>query len=204
MDTQFYSSKVLEEAVNAFGSLPGIGKRTALRLVLYMLKQEPAKIKRFGEIITNLHQNIMFCSKCHNISDSVTCSICSSNSRDHSIVAVVENIKDVVTIENTGQYHGVYHVLGGIISPMDGVGPSDLNIETLETRVSTGEIAEVVLSLSATMEGDTTNFFLYKKLSKYNIEISTLSRGVSIGSELEYTDYVTLGKSIVNRVPFKI
>ncbi len=204
MDNHHYPSKTLEEAVKVFESLPGIGRKTALRLVLHLLRQDSTKVNKFGEILSSLHDNIKFCKNCHNLSDSDICNICIDPTRDHSTVSVVENIRDVISIENTGQYHGIYHVLGGIISPMDGIGPSDLNIENLEKKAASGSVKEIILALSTTMEGDTTNFYLFRKISKYGIIISTLSRGVSIGDELEYTDEVTLGKSIINRIPFNM
>ena len=197
-----YPSKVLEAAVNEFATLPGIGQKTALRLVLHMLRQDSAALEAFGQTIIRLGTELKFCRICRNVCDGEICPICSDNHRDRNTICVVENIKDVMIIENTGQYRGVYHVLGGIISPMDGLGPSDLNINSLEDRLKSGEIKEIILALSATMEGDTTNFYLYRKLSAYNPLFSTLARGVSIGDELEYTDEITLGRSIVNRVPF--
>jgi len=197
-----YPSKVLEAAVNEFATLPGIGQKTALRLVLHMLRQDSAALEAFGQTIIRLGTELKFCRICRNVCDGEICPICSDNHRDRNTICVVENIKDVMIIENTGQYRGVYHVLGGIISPMDGLGPSDLNINSLEDRLKSGEIKEIILALSATMEGDTTNFYLYRRLSAYNPLFSTLARGVSIGDELEYTDEITLGRSIVNRVPF--
>ncbi len=198
-----YSSKLLENAVNEFSSLPGIGRKTALRLVMHLLRKEDAEVERFGETIIRLKKEIHYCSECNNISDTEICEICSDNQRDESLVCVVENIRDVIAIEKTGQYSGRYHVLGGIISPMDGIGPADLKIDTLELKVSGGGIREVILALSTTMEGDTTNFYLFRRLSQYGIKLSTLSRGVAIGDELEYTDEITLGRSIVNRTPFE-
>lgn len=197
-----FSSRLLEEAVNEFSSLPGIGKKTALRLVMHLLRKETSEVERFGETIIRLKKEILYCKMCHNISDNEICKICSDNSRDHQIVCVVENIRDVIAIENTGQYRGIYHVLGGIISPMDGIGPSDLNISSLKNKVSGKSVSEIILALSTTMEGDTTNFYLYKKLTQFNIKITTLSRGVAIGDELEYTDEITLGRSILNRTLF--
>jgi recombination protein RecR len=197
-----YPSKVLEAAVSEFATLPGIGQKTALRLVLHLLRQDSATLETFGQAIIRLGTGLRYCKICRNICDAEICPICSDNRRDHTIICVVENIKDVMIIENTQQYKGVYHVLGGIISPMDGMGPSDLNISSLEDRLKTGTINEVIFALSATMEGDTTNFYLYRRLSAYNPVFSTLARGVSIGDELEYTDEITLGRSIVNRVPF--
>ena len=197
-----YSSALLENAVNEFAKLPGIGKKTALRLVLHLLRQEKFSIENFGNAIIKLRKEIKYCHVCHNISDSDTCSLCSDPNRDDSIICVVENIKEVMVIENTHQFKGRYHVLGGVISPMDGIGPSDLEIDSLVKRVSEGGIQEIILALSATMEGDTTNFYIFRKLAPYNKKISILARGVSVGDELEYTDEITLGRSIINRMPF--
>lgn len=197
-----YSSALLENAVNEFAKLPGIGKKTALRLVLHLLRQEEFSVENFGNAIIKLRKEIKYCHVCHNISDSDTCSLCSDPNRDDSIICVVENIKEVMVIENTHQFKGRYHVLGGVISPMDGIGPSDLEIDSLVKRVSEGGIQEIILALSATMEGDTTNFYIFRKLALYNIKISILARGVSVGDELEYTDEITLGRSIINRMPF--
>jgi recombination protein RecR len=193
----------LENAVNEFAKLPGIGRKSALRLVLHMLKQEVHDVELFANSIVQLRSEIKHCKVCHNISDTEVCNICSNPSRNESFICVVENIKDVMAIENTHQFTGLYHVLGGIISPMDGIGPSDLEVESLVERVKQGTVQEIVLALSTTMEGDTTNFFIYKKLKTLNVKISTLARGVSIGDELEYTDEVTLGRSIVNRMNFE-
>lgn len=198
-----FPSRLLENAVNEFAKLPGIGRKSALRLVLHLLKQEVSEVEIFGNSLIQLRSEIKHCNTCHNISDTDTCSICSNPSRNPSLICVVENIKDVMSIENTHQFNGLYHVLGGIISPMDGVGPSDLEIESLVQRVAEGKTEEVILALSTTMEGDTTNFFIFKKLKNTNVKISTLARGVSIGDELEYTDEVTLGRSIVNRMNFE-
>ncbi|TKG89036.1 recombination protein RecR [Puteibacter caeruleilacunae] len=203
MNTDHFPSRLLEQAVDEFAKLPGIGKKTALRLVLHLLKQEHKEVERFTGAINTLKKEIKHCKVCRNISDTDTCNICSSPSRNLRIVCVVENIKDVMSIENTQQFNGGYHVLGGIISPMDGIGPSDLEINSLVERVERGEVDEVILALSTTMEGDTTNFFIYKKLKGTDVKISTLARGVSIGDELEYTDEVTLGRSIVNRLNFE-
>ena len=199
---QPYSSALLENAVNEFAKLPGIGRKTALRLVLHLLRQEEFSVENFGNAIIKLRKEIKYCHVCHNISDSDTCSLCSDPNRDDSIICVVENIKEVMVIENTHQFKGRYHVLGGVISPMDGIGPSDLGIDSLVKRVSEGGIQEIILALSATMEGDTTNFYIFRKLAPYNIKISILARGVSVGDELEYTDEITLGRSIINRMPF--
>jgi recombination protein RecR len=197
-----YPSKLLEQAVREFAKLPGVGNKTALRLVLHLLKQPQEEVEIFGQILIQLRNNIKYCKVCRNISDIETCRICSSPSRDHQTVCVVENINDVMSIENTQQYSGVYHVLGGIISPMEGVGPADLFIDALEERVTSGNIKEIILALSTTMEGDTTNFYIYKRLNKYPLKITTLARGVAIGDELEYADEITLGRSIINRTPF--
>ena len=199
---QPYSSALLENAVNEFAKLPGIGRKTALRLVLHLLRQEEFSVENFGNAIIKLRKEIKYCHVCHNISDSDTCSLCSDPNRDDSIICVVENIKEVMVIENTHQFKGRYHVLGGVISPMDGIGPSDLEIDSLVKRVSEGGIQEIILALSATMEADTTNFYIFRKLAPYNIKISILARGVSVGDELEYTDEITLGRSIINRMPF--
>lgn len=198
-----YSSKLLETAVSEFSQLPGIGNKTALRLVLHLLKQDADTVSRFGNAIIELKNQIKHCRVCFNLSDEEVCSICSNTSRDHGLVCVVENIRDVMSIEKTMQYQGVYHVLGGIISPMDGIGPADLTIGALEEKVASGSIREVILALSTTLEGDTTNFYIFKKLSKHPITITTLARGVSFGDELEYTDEITLGRSIINRTPFE-
>jgi recombination protein RecR len=198
-----YSSKLLEEAVEEFASLPGIGRKTALRLVLYLLNQEDRVVERFGTTVLKMKKEILHCRICHNISDTEVCNICSDNYRDREIVCVVESIRDVMSIENTQQYQGIYHVLGGIISPLDGIGPSDLTIESLVEKARSGSIREVILALSTTMEGDTTNFYLYKKLKDTEVIISTLARGVSIGDDLEYADEVTLGRSILNRTRFE-
>lgn len=198
-----FPSKLLENAVNEFAKLPGIGRKSALRLVLHLLKQDIQDVEIFGNSLIQLRSEIKHCKICHNISDTDICSICANPSRTPGIICVVENIKDVMSIENTQQFKGLYHVLGGIISPMDGIGPSDLEIESLVSRVNEGNTEEVILALSTTMEGDTTNFFIYKKLKNTEVKISTLARGVSIGDELEYTDEVTLGRSIINRTSFE-
>ena len=197
-----YPSQVLEDAVNEFSKLPGIGRKSALRLVLHLLRQEGGIVETFGNTMIRLSKEIKYCKVCHNISDTDVCSICSNNSRDNSVICVVENVKDVMVVENTHQFTGIYHVLGGIISPMDGIGPNDLRIESLVERVASGTIKEVVLALSTTMEGDTTNFYIFRKLAPYDVKISIIARGVSIGDELEYTDEITLGRSIVNRTLF--
>lgn len=198
-----FPSRLLENAVNEFSTLPGIGRKTAFRLVMSLLKRKPDEVKKFGESIIRLREGIHYCRECNNISDTEICSICSDTKRNRSIICVVENIQDVMAIENTHQYKGLYHVLGGIISPVDGIGPSDLKIDTLENKVSSGTIREVILALSTTMEGDTTNFYLFKRLSKYNPVITTLARGVAIGDELEYTDEITLGRAINGRNPYQ-
>ena len=196
------SSSLLDAALNAFAKLPGIGRKTALRLVLYLLRQDIASAEALGNAIINLRNEVKYCKVCHNISDNDLCDICSNANRDSSIVCVTESIKDVMAIENTQQFNGLYHVLGGVISPMDGISPNDLEIDSLVERVAAGGISEVILALSTTMEGDTTNFYLFRKLAPFNVNISILARGVSIGDELEYTDEVTLGRSILNRTPF--
>ena len=203
MNTIHYPSKLLENAVTEFSKLPGIGNKTALRLVLHLLKQDVETVNLFGNAMIKLKNEIKQCRVCFNLSDEEVCSICSNKSRDSSVVCVVENIRDVMSIENTMQFHGLYHVLGGIISPMDGIGPADLTINTLEEKVARNDIKEVIFALSATLEGDTTNFYIYKKLKKYPISVTTLARGVSFGDELEYTDEITLGRSIINRTPFE-
>ena len=198
-----FPSRLLENAVNEFAKLPGIGRKSALRLVLHLLKQDIQEVEIFGNSLIQLRSGIKHCKSCHNISDTDVCNICANPSRNPSLICVVENIKDVMSIENTHQFNGLYHVLGGIISPMDGIGPSDLEIESLVSRVNEGNTEEIILALSTTMEGDTTNFFIFKKLKNSTVKISTLARGVSIGDELEYTDEVTLGRSIVNRMNFE-
>ena len=198
-----FPSKLLENAVNEFARLPGIGKKTALRLVLHLLKKDVLEVQRFSRALTQLREEVKHCRICRNISDADICNICNNPSRDSRTVCVVENIRDVMSIENTQQYRGVYHVLGGIISPMDGIGPADLEIDSLLKRVQNGEIDEVIFALSTTMEGDSTNFYIFKKIKGANMKITTLARGVSIGDEIEYTDEVTLGRSIVNRMLFE-
>lgn len=199
-----YPSQLLSAAVEQFASLPGIGERTALRMVLFLLKQKKENALKFSQSVAELVENIHFCTTCHNISDTETCAICSSKSRDRSVVCVVENIRDVMSIENTNQFNGLYHVLGGIISPMEGIGPQDLTIESLVRRLEDTEIREVIMALSTTMEGDTTNFYIYKKLKPSEVKISVIARGVAVGNEIEYTDELTLGRSILNRQPFEI
>lgn len=204
MIQQKYSSALLEKAVSEFSQLPGIGRKTALRLVLYLLRQETSAVERFVDAIAVMKHEVKHCNRCHNISDQEICPICSDSRRDASIICVVENIQDVMAIENTQQFHGLYHVLGGVISPMDGIGPGDIEINSLAKRVGDEDIKEVILALSPTMEGDTTNFFIYRKLASYqNLKISQIARGVSVGNELEYTDEITLGRSILNRTLFE-
>ena len=204
MIQQPYSSQLLEKAVQEFAKLPGIGRKTALRLVLWMLRQEDSDVEHFAEAISRMKREIKYCHTCHNISDSDTCPICSDPRRDASTICVVENVQDVMAIENTQQFKGLYHVLGGIISPMDGMGPNDIEIESLVQRVAAGGVKEVILALSPTMEGDTTNFYIYRKLAPYSdVKISIIARGIAVGNELEYTDEVTLGRSILNRTLFE-
>lgn len=200
---QQYPSVLLEKAVSEFAKLPGIGRKTAMRLVLHLLRQDTAMVEGFAQSLTTLKHEVKYCRVCHNISDTDLCQICASPSRDNSQVCVVENIRDVMAVENTRQFRGLYHVLGGVISPMDGVGPGDLQIDSLVSRVEAGGVAEVILALSSTMEGDTTNFYIYRKLAHTGVKITVIARGISVGDELEYTDEVTLGRSIMARVPFK-
>jgi len=201
---QQYPSQLLEKTVQEFAKLPGIGRKTALRLVLHLLRQEEEEVTQLADAISRMRKEVRRCKVCHNISDSELCPICSNPRRDGSTICVVENIQDVMAVENTQQFHGLYHVLGGVISPMDGIGPSDLEIESLVERVSKGEVKEVILALSSTMEGDTTNFYIFRKLAPYHdVKISIIARGISVGDELEYTDEVTLGRSILNRTIFE-
>lgn len=199
---QQYPSVLLEKAVSEFAKLPGIGRKTALRLVLHTLRQSDESVDQFVNAISNMKKNVKYCRVCHNISDTDVCPICSDPRRDASTICVVESIQDVMAVENTQQYHGLYHVLGGIISPMDGIGPADLEIESLVERVAKGGVEEVILALSSTMEGDTTNFYISRKLADSHVKLSVIARGISVGDELEYTDEVTLGRSILNRTPF--
>jgi recombination protein RecR len=199
-----YHSKLLEAAVSEFSRLPGIGRKTALRLVLHLLKQEKGDAEALGNAIIRLCNEVKQCAVCMNISDNETCPICTDSSRDHSIICVVESIRDILVIENTRQFKGVYHVLSGIISPMDGIGPGDLTIPALDERLKQGGVKELILALSATLEGDTTNFYLYRKFHSPDLIMTTLARGVSVGDELEYTDEITLGRSILNRIPFEV
>lgn len=198
-----FSSKLLEDAVAEFAKLPGVGQKTALRLVLHLLNKEKEEVDRFSKSLLRLRNEIKHCNVCHNISDQQVCELCSSAKRDKEVICVVEDTRDVMAIENTGQYFGVYHVLGGLISPMDGVGPSDLFIDSLVQRVATAPVKEIILALSATMEGDTTLFYLYKRLKDFQIPITTIARGIAFGGELEYADEITLGRSIVTRVPYE-
>ncbi len=194
---------MLEKAVQEFSKLPGVGRKTALRLVLHLLRQDTGDVDAFSDAIVRLKHEVKYCRVCHNISDNEICPICSNSRRDGSLVCVVENIQDVMAVENTQQFNGLYHVLGGVISPMDGIGPSDLEIDSLVSRVAEGNIREVILALSSTMEGDTTNFYIYRKMAPYDVKVSIIARGISIGDELEYTDEVTLGRSILNRTLFE-
>jgi recombination protein RecR len=198
-----FSSKLLEQAVNEMSQLPGIGKRTALRLVLHLLKQPKEQTTFLSQALTTMREEVRFCVSCHNISDVDLCEICANTKRNHQIICIVEDIRDVMAIENTGQFRGIYHVLGGKISPIDGVGPSQLNINTLIEKVKSGNVLEIIFALSSTMEGDTTNFYIYKQIQDYDVITSTIARGISVGDELEYADEVTLGRSILQRVPFE-
>lgn len=198
-----FSSKLLEKAVNEMAQLPGIGKRTALRLVLHLLKQPVEQTQFLSQALTTMREEIKFCKSCHNISDVEVCEICNNSARNHKIICVVEDIRDVMAIENTNQFKGIYHVLGGKISPIDGVGPSQLNIHSLVEKVKSGQIEELIFALSSTMEGDTTNFYIYKQIKECEIKTSTIARGIAVGDELEYADEVTLGRSILHRVPFE-
>ena len=198
-----FPSKLIEEAVEQFAKLPGLGRKTALRLTLYLLQMDKEVVNRFGQAFIDLRNHINYCSDCHNISDLEVCEICANPVRDEGLLCVVEDIRDVMAIENTHQFKGKYHVLGGIISPMDGIGPSDLNIESLVQKVQNGVVKEVIMALSTTMEGDTTNFYIFKKLKDSNVKLSVIARGISIGDELEYADEVTLGRSILNRTPYE-
>ena len=200
---QTYPSKLLEQAVNELAKLPGIGRKTALRMALHLLKRNLPEVESLGNAVIKMRSEIIYCRDCRNISDQELCGICASPKRDHALICVVEDIRDVMAIENTRQFSGVYHVLGGIISPMDGIGPQDLHIEALISRVAAGAVGEIILALPTTIEGDTTNFYLYRKLSQFNIRLTTIARGVSIGDELEHTDEVTLGRSILNRTLYE-
>ena len=198
-----FSSKLLEKAVSEMAQLPGIGKRTALRLVLHLLKQPSDQTRFLSESLLTMRNDIRFCTSCHNISDTELCQICANTARNHQLICVVEDIRDVMAIENTGQYKGIYHVLGGKISPIDGVGPSQLNINSLIEKVNAGQVKELIFALSSTMEGDTTNFYIYKQITSTDLVLSTIARGIAVGDELEYADEVTLGRSILQRVPFE-
>lgn len=199
---QEYPSILLERAVNEFTRLPGIGRKTATRLVLHLLRKQEDEVANFSDAIIRLKREAKYCKECHSISDTEICPICANPSRDHSVICVVENIQDVMAVENTMQYRGTYHVLGGVISPMDGISPADLQIESLIERVAAGDVKEIILALSSTMEGDTTNFYIYRKLMQYDVKLSVIARGISVGDELEYADEITLGRSIINRTPF--
>jgi recombination protein RecR len=198
-----YPSRLLENAVSELARLPGIGRKTALRLALHLLKQDVEAVEAFGSAIVRLRKEVVYCRECHNISDTELCPICSGGKRDRRIVCVTENIRDVMAIEKTGQFSGLYHVLGGILSPVEGIGPGELTLEQLVTRIATGEIREVILALPTTIEGDTTNFYIYKRLKEFPVQVTTIARGISIGDELEYTDEVTLGRSILHRTPYE-
>jgi len=199
-----FTSKLIQESVEAFSSLPGIGKKSALRLVLYLMNQPKDATQEFTSALINMRENIKSCTNCHNISDTEICGICSDTRRDKSTICIVENIRDVMAIEDTGQFRGVYHVLDGVISPIEGIGPADLNIASLEQRIQKEETKEVIMAISPTIEGDTTIFYISKKLKDLNVKVSTIARGVSFGGELEYADEITLGRSIVARVPYKV
>ena len=198
-----YPSALLEKAVGEFSKLPGIGRKTALRLVLHMLRRSDEEVERFADAVARMKREVVYCRVCHNVSDTEVCPICADTRRDASTVCVVENVQDVMAVENTQQYHGLYHVLGGVISPMDGIGPSDIEIGSLVDRVAGGGISEVILALGSTMEGDTTNFYIARKLAAYPVKVSVIARGIAVGDELEYADEVTLGRSILNRTPFE-
>ena len=200
---QSYPSLLLEQAVNELAKLPGIGRKTALRMALHLLKRNRQEVESLGNALIKMRNDLIYCKECRNISDQELCAICASPKRDHSLICVVEDIRDVMAVENTGQFIGVYHVLGGIISPMDGIGPQDLHIDALISRVATGGVSEILLALPTTIEGDTTNFYLFRKLTEFNLRLTTIARGVSIGDELEHTDEVTLGRSILNRTPYE-
>ena len=200
---QTYPSKLLELAVNELAKLPGIGRKTALRMALHLLKRNIADVEALGNSVIKMRNEINYCRECRNISDQELCAICANPKRDRSLICIVEDIRDVMAIENTGQYNGVYHVLGGIISPMNGIGPQELHIEALLNRLSSGDVSEVILALPTTIEGDTTNFYLFRKIAAFNVTLSMIARGVSIGDELEHTDEVTLGRSILNRTPYE-
>lgn len=197
-----FTSKLIEQAVGHFASLPGVGKKSALRYVLHLIKQETKDVEAFSEIIKALKTDLKFCKNCHTISDHEICEVCANPLRNHQLICVVQDYRDVMAIENTGLYKGIYHVLGGLISPMEGVGPSNLNIDSLIQKVSTDNVSEIILALNATMEGETTSFYIFKKLTSFNVTLSAIARGIAVGDELEYTDEVTLGRSIINRTPY--
>ena len=203
MNSEKYPSKLLENAVNEFSKLPGIGRKSALRMVLHLLRQNKESVTAFGESLIQLRNEIKHCKICHNISDTETCQICANPARNNSVICVVENIRDVMLVENTHQYNGLYHVLGGIISPMDGIGPNELEINSLIERAGNPDVVEIILALPTTMEGDTTNFYIFRKLKDRPVRVTTLSRGVAVGDDLEYTDEITLGRSLVNRVLYE-
>jgi len=198
-----YSSKLLELAVNELSRLPGIGKKTALRLALYILKEEESFAENLGSAVIKMRKEIVFCKKCNNISDAEICEICANHKRDENTLCVVEDTRDVLAVENTAQFSGLYHVLGGVINPIEGIGPNDLNLKHLIARINTEDINEVILALPATVEGDTTNFYIYKLVKEFDVSVTTIARGVAVGDELEYTDEITLGRSIINRLPFE-
>lgn len=197
-----FTSKLIEQAVGHFASLPGVGKKSALRYVLHLIKQDTQDVSHFAEVLNALKTDLKFCKNCHTISDNDICEVCNNSNRNHQLVCVVQDYRDVLAIENTGLYKGVYHVLGGLISPMEGIGPSNLTIDSLIAKVSNQQITEIILALNATMEGETTSFFIFKKLAPYNVTLSCIARGIAVGDELEYTDEVTLGRSIINRIPY--
>lgn len=197
-----FSSKIIEQAVEAFAQLPGVGKKTALRFVLHVIKNDKQQAENLSNLVLKLKTDLKFCEKCHNISEHVICEICSNPARDASVICVVQDYRDILAIENTGLYKGHYHVIGGLISPLDGITPSSLNIESLVAKVATHTINEVILALNATMEGETTSFYIFRKIAPYNVKLSAIARGIAVGDELEYADEVTLGRSITNRIPF--
>jgi len=197
-----FSSKIIEQAVEAFAQLPGVGKKTALRFVLHVIKQDKQQAEQLSKLIHQLKTDLKYCSRCHNISERELCEICSNPARDESIICVVQDYRDILAIENTGLYKGHYHVLGGLISPVEGITPSSLNIETLVNKLASGQVSEIILALNATMEGETTSFYIFRKVAPFNIRLSAIARGIAVGDELEYTDEITLGRSITNRVPF--
>lgn len=197
-----FSSKIIEKAVEAFAGLPGVGKKTALRYVLHLIKQDVQDIEQLSKLISQLKTDLRFCVKCHNISEQNECDICSNPTRNQSVICVVQDYRDVLAIENTGLYKGLYHVLGGLISPLEGITPSNLNIETLVNKLSSGQVQEIILALNATMEGETTSFYIFRKVAPYSVKLSTIARGIAVGDELEYADEITLGRSITNRIPF--